>query len=353
MATEPPEPPTAPAPPPADVPVEDTDTSAAPPATAAADQGPKASPVDDMVASLMDEKPTRPHLSVVPPPAEAVKAGAAAKAAPLAPVEEDPLAVVLDQQRPRRDEPEAVGDAWSTTTNKPAAVDVGKLLDFGGLTGGLRQLAGWLEKQVPSINAAVNKFLSSVEVTLTKAIPATSPDGNKAEKVDTADRAAKPVVSLVPEPAPVEGADALAKIDRAVSAGDAMEAAILARMSGPRGVVASAPEPGAPPAPVEEPGNPTGPLTDPQPEHPPIPIQDPEPEPDPDPNRPRDPAPMGDPPAPAEPPVRDPAPMGDPPPPPDPNPGRDPLPMGDPVPGPGTGIIATATDGDLDPIATD
>ena len=305
----------------------------------------------------MDEKPTRPHLSVVPPPVSAAKSGAAAKAAAPAPIEDDPLAVVLDHQGPRRDEPEAVGDAWSTSTSKPGPVDVSKLLDFGGLTGGLRQLAGWLEKQVPSINAAVNKFLSSVEVTLTKAIPVTSPtDGDRADK-------AKPVVALVPDPAPeaasapapspapVEGADALAKIDRAVSAGDAMEAAIVARMSGPRGVVASAPEPGAPPAPVEEPGNPTGPVTDPQPERSPVPIQDPDPEPDPDPNRPRDPAPMGDPPAPAEPPVRDPAPMGDPPPPPDPNPGRDPLPMGDPIPGPGTGIIAT--DGEPDPRATD
>lgn len=229
----------------------------------------KAAPLDDVVASLIDEKPARPRLSVVPPPAEGASADDDGT---------DDSAVV--------DEPEA--------PLPPGAVkvDLGKLLDLGGLSGGLRELAGWIEKQVPQLNAAVSKFLSSVEVVLTSNDAFPVPGVSEADRAEATKGAQSPLSVVADEPGP------------------------------------DAPGPGAP---VEEPGPNPQPTPDPNPGPDPAPVRDPDPVPDPNPGN--DPLPIHDPPPPLEDdPGRDPLPIGD--------PVGDPAPMGDPI-------------NEPDPIATD
>ena len=364
----------------AELPIEDTDTSATPPerdATAAPApveaEAPAAAkpPLDDVVAALIDEKPTRPRLVVVPsaPEHEAEAAPATKKRAR----DEDPLAVVLDgagregrgdaEAEGAEDEPETLEDAWTKAKAEVAKIDLGKILDLGGLTTGLRQLAGWVEKQIPALNAAVSKFLNTVETAL-----ATPPPGAGGTTSGTpgageeASAASKPTIKLVPD----DGAEA--KLGKEA---DDMQPNPPSKDTPSMLAAAPSIDPGIAPETDPDPA----PMKDPEPGPDPAPVHDPDPMPDPNPGT--DPLPMGDPlpkpnPSPGEAPVHDPVqpydpnpggdplPMGDPIPMNDPNPGRDPLPMGDPVVMPTMGssssdvgdVIGTASDGDDDPDPT-
>ena len=157
-------------------------------------------PLEDAVAGLIDEKPARPHLTVVPSPDGPTGSGAGSSSGVprRSALDDDPLAVVLGS---RPEEPEAVSDAWAKR-NPPSAdhVDVAKLLDINAISGGLRQIASWIEKQIPSLNAAVGKFISSLEVAITKVAP-DALDPRPAEATDR-DAAAAPPLTVVPaEPA--------------------------------------------------------------------------------------------------------------------------------------------------------
>ena len=203
-----------------ELPSEEADTSAlppvsepppAPPVSRPAIQvvPPAPRPLEDAVAGLIDEKPSRPHLTVVPSPdGPGSGAGSSSDAIRRAAIDDDPLAVVLGS---RPEEPEAVSDAGAKR-NAPAGdqLDVSKLLDISAISGGLRQIASWIEKQIPSLNAAVGKFISSIE----GAIKNAAPDVEEAKPAEAAEGAAaaspltvvpaEPASEREPDPAPSE-----------------------------------------------------------------------------------------------------------------------------------------------------
>lgn len=231
--------------------------------------------VDDAVAGLIDERPARPHLSLVPPP-EGPPTDAPAPAP--APAGDDPLKDVLGGGS-RGDEPEPVADGFAKSQEaeaQPQVLDLGKLLELPALSDGLRQLAGWIEKQIPSLNAAVSKFVSSLEVTLKT--------GEPMKFVVPAAVTVVPTPNLVVVPEGEPGAEpaadaATAQIDRAVAAADAMTSKVDEALAH----TADAPDPdplpmGDPPDPVPmaDPPDPV-PMADPDP----APTGDPEPDPDP------------------------------------------------------------------------
>jgi hypothetical protein len=232
-------------------------------------------------------------------------------------VEDDPLAAVLDHGKPRDDEPETLEDAWSKARAEVARIDLGKILDFGGLATGLRQLAGWVEQQIPTINKAVTKFLATVEETLTAKVP----DGTEA--AGEAGKQAKPAVTLVPDPEPGDG-DASGGGGGGEPKAAANDEATTTNQDGGDLLTGFTYVPKAE-GEVDPP-----PVRDPQPFPDPVPVHDPDPMPDPNPGT--DPLPIGDPEPSRDPnPEPDRAPVRDPVPPDDPNPGPDPLPMGDPI----------------------
>lgn len=144
------------------------------PTPAAAGEPATAPPLEDVVAGLIDEKPSRPRLSVVPPLAEAV-----AQAKPR-PVADDPLAAVLDGPGPAPEEPLPVNDAFEQPRPTTEMPDLGKLLDLNVLSSGLRHIADWIDKQIPQLNNAVGKFLSTVEVSFQAATEGAKPAGGTA-----------------------------------------------------------------------------------------------------------------------------------------------------------------------------
>ena len=285
---------------PAETPIEDTDTSATPPADGArAGQA-----VDAVVASLIEERP-RPRLSVVPPPDDV-------GSPPVA----DPLSAVLD---PPGTTPSTPPPAQPRAAPVPGTkVELGEFLDAAGLRGGLNQLKGWIDKHVPGLNNMLGKLLSSVEVVIN------SPDAFPVPGAAAAD-AAKPAtatpLTVVPDPEgePRQAAAASSEIQTPNEPGPGEPTPI------------GDPQPGPTPGPV--PVHDPEPQPDPNPQPDPVPIHDPEPQPDPNPGN--DPIPIHDPPPP----------IGD------PDPGRDPLPIGDPIGDPapmGDPVITGSGSGSVD-----